>query len=73
MKEGSLQDVRVMVSGLMGMALPYNNAVSELIESCANAMAPESLEVNSSDHLMYKLDRMNDEIEKMEGSEKEED
>ena len=58
-KEGEFWKGRMMVSGNMGMQLPFSNTVAEMVESCANRDARDGIEVNSGEHLMHRIDKSN--------------
>ena len=63
MIDGKLPDTRFMVSGNQGMSLSLNNLAADLVEAVADKLSPNSIEVKSSEHLLYRFNKYNKELE----------
>ena len=53
---------QLMVPSMKGMAHPLNNILADLVESSANARASETIEINSSEHMLNGFDEYNNEV-----------
>ena len=64
MKPGELPDTGFMVSGVQRMGLPMNNLLSDVVEATSDRLSAQSLEVKSSEHLMFRFNQYNKEMER---------
>ena len=60
---GELPATRVMVPSHKSMTNPLNNILADVVELAANARTENSVEINSCEHLLNKLDRYNQGVE----------